>query len=185
MERKQKLDLIAKMTEEFADTPEIVEFLTGIADRLKKPPDAVEFPAESYDVEILWECSLQATLLRERIRKEELVLINDETGAGKIVSVAPPGKVDVAKERWEIGTASSVERQLYIHDGEDVLVEQVKATPGQIRKMVAASEMLDVLKKVAKGAAVIQVDNDKPFTTIPSGLLLDINEVIKQARGGE
>lgn len=38
----RKLDLIAKMIEEFSDTEEIVEFLTGIAERLRKPDDVAK-----------------------------------------------------------------------------------------------------------------------------------------------
>jgi len=36
METNRKLDLIAKMIKEFSDTEEIVEFLTGIAGRLRQ-----------------------------------------------------------------------------------------------------------------------------------------------------
>ena len=156
---------------------------------------AIKFPAESYDVEILWECSSQATYLRERIRKGELVLINDETGAGKIVSAAPPlERADVAKERWEsnrpgytgciVMDVAGAAKEPY---DEDVVIlarldYEASGTPEQGRAMAAAPEMLDALEGIAKGAEV-RTFASGDATIIPQGLLLGINEVIKKARG--
>jgi len=155
-----------------------IRFMDEVAEG-KEPPSAVAFPAESYDVEILWECSRQATYLHERIRKGELVLINDETGAGKIVSVSPLGE-DVAKERWK-WEEFATHTELYDGSEEDEkgIVTLRMGSDAQRTLIGHAPQMLEALEEAREWlkAHHALLDNQ----ALPD----KISRVIKKARGGE
>lgn len=102
---------------------------------------------------------------------------------------------DIAKERWMVypGVCGIEIRQRC--DGHEPSLAIVRygtigsqakliATDAQIRVMARAPEMLGKLEEVANGAKVMDLVG-KSITTIPQGLLLGINAIIKKARGGE
>ncbi len=101
----------------------------------------------------------------------------------KEVVVDPP---DVAKEEWEVVNKGGSRFIQNIYDDLDVTIASVAdryiGRPDQIDVMVCAPELLAKLEAVAKGAVARNLDSELVIT-IPTGLLLDINEVIKKARG--
>ena len=209
MDMNQKLDMIARLIVEFSDTEEIVEFLTGIADRLKKPggrtvcKETLEFLRDQIDwnadgdiikTEYVYNLldDMEKAMSSNKVRMNWPFLeestqdgANREMDEEDVKAEKPPP--DVAKEQWEYQDGPHQDEGFDGHildisktDADGRTLAMITAwTPSEKGRIMASA--LEMLVVLEKAAS--QVDHGGG--SIDSDAAHQIRHIIRKARGGE